>query len=62
MAIQRISIDVFLTPELEQLIASRAAFGCNRTATDAVRAGLGYLEHGNRYVPAAIAQLMGTSI
>ena len=40
MAIPRTSLDIPLTPELQRLIAARAASGHHQTAGEAVRAAL----------------------
>ena len=44
MAIQRTSLKVSLTPELERFITARAASGRYQTASEVVRAGLRPLE------------------
>ncbi len=44
MAIQRTSLNVSLTPELERFIAARVASGRYQTASEVVRAALRLLE------------------
>ena len=44
MAIQRTSLHVSLTPELEQFVTARVASGQYQTASEVVRAGLRLLE------------------
>jgi len=54
MGIQRVSLNVSLTPELEQFILGRVASGRYQTASEVVRAGLRLLEQSDRQVPAAV--------
>lgn len=44
MAVQRTSLNVSLTPELERFIAERVASGRYQTASEVVRAALRLLE------------------
>lgn len=58
MAIQRTSLNVSLTPELERFIAARVASGRYQTASEVVRAALRLLEQneardGGRVEPGA---------
>lgn len=48
MPIQRTSLNVSLTPELERFISARVASGCYQTASEVVRAGLRLLEQSER--------------
>jgi antitoxin ParD1/3/4 len=45
MPIHRTTLNVSLTPELEQLIIERVSSGRYQTASEVVRAGLRLLEH-----------------
>ena len=47
MATQRTSLNVSLTPELEQFIAARVASGRYQTASEVVRAALRLLEQSD---------------
>ena len=47
MAIQRTSLNISLTPELEQFIAARVASGRYQTASEVVRAALRLLEEND---------------
>ena len=49
MAAQRTSLNVSLTPELEQFILSRVASGRYQTASEVVRAGLRLLEQSEQH-------------
>ncbi len=49
MAVQRTSLNVSLTSELERFILSRVASGRYQTASEVVRAGLCLLEQSERY-------------
>ncbi len=51
MATQRTSLNVSLTPELEQFIADRVASGRYQTASEVVRAGLRLLEQSEGRAP-----------
>lgn len=54
MAIQRTSLNVSLTPALEQFIVERVSSGRYQTASEVVRAGLRLLEQAEvPYVPTA---------
>jgi len=54
MAIQRTSLNVSLTPALEQFIVERVSSGRYQTASEVVRAGLRLLEQTEvPYVPTA---------
>lgn len=44
MSIQRTSLNVSLTPELERFVSARVASGRYQTASEVVRAGLRLLE------------------
>ena len=44
MAIQRTTLNVSLTPELERFVTARVASGRYQTASEVVRAGLRLLE------------------
>ena len=48
MPIQRTSLNVSLTLELERFITARVASGRYQTASEVVRAGLRLLEQGER--------------
>lgn len=47
MAIQRTTLNVSLTPELERFIAARVASGRYQTASEVVRAALRLLEQND---------------
>ncbi len=44
----RTSLNVSLTPELDQFVQQRVATGCYQTASEVVREGLRLLEHQER--------------
>lgn len=54
MAVQRTSLNVSLTPELEQFILGRVASGRYQTASEVVRAGLRLLEQSEGQAPASV--------
>jgi len=51
MSIQRTSLNVSLTPELERFITARVASGRYQTASEVVRAGLRLLEQAELCTP-----------
>ncbi len=65
MAIQRTSLNVSLTPELERFIAARVASGRYQTASEVVRAGLQLLEQRKyqvSFLPAAPGAATGVCL
>jgi antitoxin ParD1/3/4 len=55
----RTSMNVSLTPELEQFVESRVASGRYRTASDVVREGLRLLEEREQARETALEELRG---
>jgi antitoxin ParD1/3/4 len=53
----RISLNVSLTPELEQFVQSRVASGLYQTASEVVREGLRLLEERERARESALEEL-----
>ena len=53
----RTSLNVSLTPELEQFVQSRVASGLYQTASEVIREGLRLLEERERARDAALAEL-----
>ena len=51
MAVQRTSLNVSLTPELERFITNRVASGRYQSASEVVRAGLRLLEQAESRDP-----------
>lgn len=62
MSIQRTSLHVSLTPELERFVAARVASGRYQTASEVVRAALRLLEQGELQTDKAARRRIGIGV